>query len=614
MSLQSFKEMLDNLEGEYTLNFAQKDDCEYFLEKYGGEDALRRKYPAIYDNFNRTRQAAEQAALKYDGAADEPNICPGMLYGLDVAPLKSRAGMMPGASLDSLDSADSNDQYVCLSSLIGFDFIDKTKKVSDKAAAEEWIGVTVETTVKEVNSPLYLIDDNFVLPKAHSFHDYVESAPDKLCVLNNRRYSMKVEVTGVEPSGSNVSKIFTKTFTVGTISKRTISDIKIEDPVPKSAAHIKSEEIMMLYGRLDQLAIYADADYKDGDFLNNTFSDGKVRLLMPLKGNVIYNVGVKPLGLYEPVYEAEALLRPRVTYDNKDKSFEYYGSNKDDKAMYAKMKGCFSQGEYRSDVPSKVTFDFKIADTGRSGWDWHIDLDGLANATGKTVYLDQGFTYSSKNQLEKTVNDQITIKSITKEGLKQINRKYYEFVPGVANVVYIPPIVIYWGCFGRDTRIRLADKTEKSACDIVIGDKLAGYDGKILTVDNVLVGHDATICLINTKDHGSIKVSGGHPMLCGGEKIRACEIAPGDRLDMPGSEFAEVISVETIEYNDAVYNFTFEGEDSGVYLIANGFYSGDLRMQNEQEKAPERIFTQNEKQIIAETVLYNEELKAKKCL
>jgi hypothetical protein len=158
----------------------------------------------------------------------------------------------------------------------------------------------------------------------------------------------------------------------------------------------------------------------------------------------------------------------------------------------------------------------------------------------------------------------------------------------------------------------LADKTEKDACDVVGGDTLMGYDGKILTVENILTGTDATIHQISTKEHGSIKVSGGHPMLCKGTIKRACEITPGDELDMPGATSAEVISNECIEYNETVYNFTFEGEDSGVYLIANGFYSGDLRMQNEQMERPERVLTQTEKQIIAETMLFNEELKRKK--
>lgn len=178
--------------------------------------------------------------------------------------------------------------------------------------------------------------------------------------------------------------------------------------------------------------------------------------------------------------------------------------------------------------------------------------------------------------------------------------------------VDIQPITIYWGCFGRDVRIHLADQGEKPASEVNVGDRLLGQDNEVLIVNQVYTGYDTEIFEIVTQSGNTIRVSGGHPMMCHGKMVRASRLNPGDCLNMANGTFDPVEQVSVVPYKDTVYNFTFEGREQGAYLIANGLYTGDLFMQNETKSEPQKEwkFTPEEKQLIAEMVIHNEELKA----
>lgn len=352
----------------------------------------------------------------------------------------------------------------------------------------------------------------------------------------------------------------------------------------------------MLYGRINEQAVYADADYKDGDYYKNTFSHDQVHLLLPLKGDIILEYKTKPLGLTKP--DGFVLPRSEATYDYKEQIFTYRADLEDD-PLYEKMKGCFRADKYIEGVRTRVQFDVRIPDAGRSDLDWHCDVKGIQNAEPKTIMLNACFVYSVQNLLGVEAQEQISIKSRKKEFMESVGKKYYEF-DRQTNTVYIPPITIYWGCFAKDVRIRMADGSEKEACAVTQGDRVLGYGNQELTVESVVTGRDKTIQLIETKEHGSIRVSGGHPMMCRGALKRAMSIVPGDMLDLADGGLAEVIRAETVDYDDTVYNFTFAGKEEGVYLSANGFYSGDLRMQNQKRKTKAGGLTQEEKEFIAE--------------
>lgn len=587
MSLESFKEMLRNLKSEYSFNFAMEDDSAYFFEEFGGEERLKTKFPAIYESYLKAR---EGALKRMHSNTEEGSNCIGELDKIRIEPIET------GSTLCRLSATMS-----CA-------FIDETREVSSQEPAAPWTGITLQTTITDKFSLEPLVNISRCLVAENSYNGNVLSGIDEYSYFKNRSLDTRVAVKGKDASGKLNYKVFPGEQDVEAVELYTIADIKINDPAPKNNKHRISNEIMMLYGRMNEQGIYADADYKGDDYYKNTFdaASGKVHLLLPISGEVVFNYGVEPLNLYSP-QTGEKLTRSKATYDYKKQEFVYRSDIKDDTVLYAKLKECFQKDPYKPAQLTSLKFDIKIADTNRSNIDWHTDVEGEQDGNPKTLFLRGSFTYQVKNQLGDECLEQITIRSISSKDLVKTGRKYYEYEAGT-NLIYIPPITIYWGCFGKDVKIKLSDLSEKFAKDIESGDKLLGCGGKELTVEDVVTGRDTTIYQIVTQDGRKIQVSGGHPMMKAGECVRASRIEAGDRLNLAGGELAVVKSVEVVDYNDTVYNFTFVGEDAGNYIVANDFYSGDLRMQNTKEAAPERLLTSEEKQFIAEMMMHNEEL------
>lgn len=587
MTLQELKKKLADGNMSYTFNFAKKADCQYLFEQYGGEENMRQKFPRIYDAFQKSRENAMKKVVRQGQPSDGADTVSGKVGKLVIDRIVTKSKAVKSVS-----------RPLCrLKTELSCNFVDGTKDVCDDKPAEEWKGISIQVKIKEKNSPKYVLNKNIVVESAQQYHDFLHTREGYLSEFDNKKYDIEIDLTGMDPAGMLNKKIIKENTSLGDVETYNIYNVVLDDPAAKNAKHQNSGEIAMLYGRMDEQAVYADADYKDGDYYKNTFSDGKVHLLLPLKGDMILDYKTKPLGLTKPD-GTEPLSRSTATYDYKGQIFTYRTDLKDDQ-LYDKMKGCFKADEYQAGVRTRVQFDVRIPDTGRSDLDWHCDVKGIQNAEPKTIMLDACFVYSVQNALGVEAQEQISIMSRSKDFMESAGRKYYEF-DRQTNTVYIPPITIYWGCFAKDVRIRMADGSEKEACAVAQGDRVSGYGNQELTVESIVTGRDKTILLIETKEHGGIRVSGGHPMMCRGAMKRAVSIVPGDMLDLADGGLAEVTRAEVVDYDDTVYNFTFAGEEEGVYLAANGFYSGDLRMQNKKRKTKAAGLTQEEKEFIAE--------------
>lgn len=597
MSLETFEMMLENLDGVYEFNFAYEDDCAYLFEEYGGEERMKSCFPEIYRSFLKARGDA----VKRVRANKPPESDVFMGY------------MKTGAVryLDTLKGNDDDDDpaVVLTSEVIGM-FIDNTTTIESGKKAMPWQSVMVQSKIREQFSPDYMIYSSEVVNYDNSYSVTLESNPELMSTFMNKRFQNIVDMEGIDPAGKLRKGIIQERKDMGDISNPTIFCISITDPAPKNKAHIKDNQIVMLYGRMSEQTIFNEADYKDDDYLNNTFDlyHNKVRLLMPLSGIVSFNENVEPLGLHKPS-GMETLTRPEATYDYNQQKFKYR-NNIEDKDLYDQLKVCFNCDKYKENQKTNVTFDIKVTAEHYSDLDWLVDVQGVANGEPKTIIINGKFSLESKNQMGMKMVDQIKFVSVTEADLKKFKAKYYTYDKG--NIIYIPPITIYWGCYGRDVQIRLADQMEKPASEIKIGDRLLGRDNEILTVNNVYRGYDTTIFEIATKSGNTIRVSGGHPMMCHGNMVRASRLKPGDGLNLANGALDPVEQVSVVPYEDTVYNFTFDGKEQGAYLIANGLYSGDMFMQNMTESQPteERKFTPEEKQLMAEMAIHNEELKA----
>lgn len=599
MSLTSLKNKLENLVGEYTFDFTKEDDWAFMLEQFGGEERIRKNFPEVYESLLFTR---EQASINMCSDEEQQEI--------DIDATLTDLCLKTESELNGTDEAEKTadgDEFGVLAVDLMCSFVDPTKEVNTSDPADEWKGITVQVKIKETNSPVYLYRHSFSVPAANSYNSMITTPLGKLSELDNKAYDISVTVTGKDPNNIYHAKTIQKpTKKIGTVENYPIYNVDVDDPAPKSTAH--SNKIIMLYGRTNEQQIYKDADYKDGDYLNNTFNNGKVHLLMPLAGKIILDYKVEPTGLvYE---EEEVLVRPTATYDYKKQTFKYRNDIRNDKELYDKIKGNFKADTYNPGLRTNVSFDFSLKDdNNRSKYDWRCDVEGVQNGEPKTIMLQGAFTYGYKDQLGAPVDSQIIIKSVTEDDLKGLHQEYYKFDPKSC-VVCIPPITVYWGCFGKDVKIRLADQTEKKASEIKVKDQLIGYGDQVLTVNDIVTGADHTIFNIKTRKNGDIQVSGGHPMMCGGESKRAAQLKTGDKLNLADGSLAEIESIEVVPYDDTVYNFTFDGCEDGAYLIANGFYSGDLNMQNKKQEVIRKELTEKDQAFIEEMRRFTEEMNA----
>jgi hypothetical protein len=146
-------------------------------------------------------------------------------------------------------------------------------------------------------------------------------------------------------------------------------------------------------------------------------------------------------------------------------------------------------------------------------------------------------------------------------------------------------------CFGKDVLLQLQDGSKKCANGISIGDKLLGIDNRVLTVIDVVSGNEISLYRIITKNGSEIKVTGQHVMKSENHSAITSQLKVGDPLSLADGSSSTVISIDIIYYNDTVYNYIFDGLEEGAYIIANGFYAGDFRMQNQRYWRPDLVFT-----------------------
>ena len=166
----------------------------------------------------------------------------------------------------------------------------------------------------------------------------------------------------------------------------------------------------------------------------------------------------------------------------------------------------------------------------------------------------------------------------------------------------VKKIHIKFGCLGKDTRILMADGSERAIEDIRIGDLAQNMDGMPIRVTNIISGMEAEMVYVKTMGNKEILMTEGHPVrvrrdgsIC---TVRAVDLNGADLfLTKDGEEELRYIYMKP--YNDRVYNLEFDGEE---FLYANGFSVGDFDMQNHmpREKTTKREYSFDTKPVAEE--------------
>lgn len=131
-------------------------------------------------------------------------------------------------------------------------------------------------------------------------------------------------------------------------------------------------------------------------------------------------------------------------------------------------------------------------------------------------------------------------------------------------------------CLEENTRILMADGTQKPIKEIRIGERVMSDSGENQIVKNVWQGREEHMMCIELKNGSKITLTENHPVKTTKGIKRADAIDENDEIVMAYEEKYKISSISCIEYGNRVYNLDI----SGNFMIAEGIAVGDFEVQN----------------------------------
>lgn len=577
---ESLLQTLENHQGLYVFDLTDDEEFDYCVEKMGGIKKLSAQQPHLLESMR------SQNSSSYE----EKKPC--------ISINASKISYIKRNEMKG-DGLSSNSDNVILEKSFTYNLYDNVTDISDPTAAKKWKYLNAELNVYLVPAPglkIPLINTNYEFYDSNGGTEEFRSDPiDPDSLSGNLVTSMFIRGYNADNIPVFAEYHESEIPQSNNVKKYTVTDIKINDP-HWNKFH---DGIVMLYNRNN----ISNPDYSGGDYYNNVIKSGnKVATLMPVTGTFTLSINYKPVGLKKP--DEIGFVRSTLNYDEKSASWltpdvVYQNSITDNKTLYDHMirNKCFVAHEGVGS--STVDFDLRLdLNDGRSKLDWRNDISGIDDQHKRTVFLRGAFEYAvrRKDARSEDADSTVTISiiSISKENLAKLNKgrtndqnlEYYKFTEG-RNIIYIPPIYIYWGCLGKDVQLTAADGSLVKASEVKVGDRLISHDGRIITVSDIVTGEDENIYRIRLSNGMEALMSGSHPVLSeDGTRINVHALTSENRI-MTEKGLAKVELLKKEPYNDTVYNFSFKDEDKGVYIIANGIYAGDFNVQNQSDDTPE---------------------------
>lgn len=144
-------------------------------------------------------------------------------------------------------------------------------------------------------------------------------------------------------------------------------------------------------------------------------------------------------------------------------------------------------------------------------------------------------------------------------------------------LITMEPIRILYGCMARDTRILMADGSEKYISEIKLGDMVMTSQGPAAIKDRI-TGIERMMIRITAANGRSIRLSDCHPVLTRRNYVRAMDICVDDVVVLYEGGEQPLSALYMEEYEDQVYNLVTSKPRAA--LVGNGFWVGDMDMQN----------------------------------
>lgn len=148
----------------------------------------------------------------------------------------------------------------------------------------------------------------------------------------------------------------------------------------------------------------------------------------------------------------------------------------------------------------------------------------------------------------------------------------------------IPKLQILWGCLAENTRIMMADHTQKPIRDIQIGEFVLGTDGSAWRVYNVWRGVEfEPMIRLRCRTGETVLMTQNHVILTDAGLLRAGEVTRDIRV--AGQDgWLEIEEVYAELYDGTVYNLDIDTDDGRPaqehLMLAGGIVVGDNQLQN----------------------------------
>lgn len=563
-------EELIQKEGFYEFDYSLEEDADFVLRSLGGEASLKANYPLVYEAFQKSVQRT--AVQKSKNEKTEKKVSVG---------------------IDTLTTKPSGNEAIVCATVSGL-FADPdytAENLLKGEAPRPWLSGNLSFSIYNYHSPVETYcNDSYCFQKTDNFQTQYQT--DNLELGVAKECASTILLHALDPNGC--LKTFSHNIPLMGNALNVVDTFSIEDP----GSSFGNNPIIMLYGRTrEQNESYMNADYYNngpgGEYYDNKPDGKKLKTIMPLKGKIKLMPGCEflPAGvLHKPVstdpLPFNQLIRSNVKVGGMRVATMYEDLNDD--AAYTELQKCFTTDT--SGAHPTVCFDIIRGNK----HDWHSDTDGVGDWQNNvmTYLLNGGFVLDIKDPNKNLMTVQF---SVTSKAIESMSGKQY-YVSN-SNQVYVPPIIVHWGCFAREVPVRLATGEDRRIDELKKGDLVVTSDGRAVTFSEMVTGEAGKLFKIQTES-GGIRLTGGHPvLLVDGTAKAAGLIEPGDILMTPCGE-SRVLENREEEYDDLVYSpiFAESGED-GLFILAGGFYCGDYFAQN-RPKSCENKLTDKQKSLI----------------
>jgi hypothetical protein len=137
------------------------------------------------------------------------------------------------------------------------------------------------------------------------------------------------------------------------------------------------------------------------------------------------------------------------------------------------------------------------------------------------------------------------------------------------------PIMIQWGCVGKDTKITMEDGSAVEISRLKVGDIVQDEAGELLSIVDIYSGNEKLITLLETAGGKKVLLTGGHPVATARGVIPASILTAGDMVKTVDG-YEAIRDLRILDYNDKAYGLKF----ADPHMIpCNGIILGDVGTQ-----------------------------------